>query len=408
MTNTLDMSTNLDTVAPVRATADTAVAVAESLAPLIAARSGDYERNRSVPASTTTLLREAGMFSLTLPRALGGLEVHPRTMVDCVERIAWADSSVGWVVMIGQGSGFLGWAGAECGREVVDRSPDPVLACSLAPQGVGRIAAGLERGAEDAFDLTGHWTFNTGCHQADWFMLSFLVERPEDAGKAFTWGHDTVRFALVHRDDVLVNDSWRVMGLKGSGSDDVVVRDITVPRSRTFNPFFERGAHDGPLYRMSYFSYMMTMMSGYQLGVARRVVEEFRSIVEQGLCGARADDPVVQVVLLRVQSQLRAAQLLVADAVDNAWDEVMSAESTRPVTRALVAAAAQHAQRTAHDIVVSAVEHLGPDILDEDQPLQRCWRDLTASAQHIAFALATERRMARTVLGLEQRMLHLV
>lgn len=392
----------------VRATADTAVAVAESLAPLIAARSLEYERARRIPVAVTELLRESGMFALTLPRALGGLEVHPMTMVECVDRIAWADSSVGWVIMIGQGSGFLGWAGRQCGADIVARTPDPILACSLAPQGVGRVAVGVPAGGEQSFTLTGRWTFNTGCHGADWLILAFLVQRPEDEGKPFTWGHNTVRFAVVHRDDVSIGDDWRVMGLKGSGSDAVTVTEVVVDRANTFSPFFEPGEHDGPLYRMSYFSYMMTMMAGYQLGVGRRAIEELRVAAESGQDGLSITDPLVGVALLRAESSLRAARLLVRDAVDALWAEVTTAGAGDPVTRARVAAATQHAQRTAHDIVSAALAMAGPGAVEESSVLQRCWRDLTAAAQHIAFAIATERRMARAALGQESRMLHLV
>lgn len=392
----------------VRATEQTAVAVAESLYEAISARSADYERNRSVPASITDLLRQSGLFALTLPRELGGLEVHPQTMIDCVDRIAYADSSVGWVVMIGQGSGFLGWANRQCGRDVIAGAPDPIIACSLAPQGAGVTPAGAERGQEAEFRLSGHWTFNTGCRQADWLILSFLVQRPEDEGKPFTWGHDTVRFAVIPRAAATINDSWRVMGLKGSGSDDLEVHDVVVPRTHTFSPFFEPGEYDRPLYRMSYFSYMMTMMAGYQTGVAHRVIDEVHRLAERGEAGLDLSDPLVATYLLRAESSLQAARLLIRDAVDRLWAEVSRGTPGAPVSRARVAAAAQHGQRTAHQIVSDAIGLAGPGAAVDGTPLQRCWRDLTAAAQHIAFALATERRMARTVLGQEQRMLHLV
>lgn len=380
------------------------VAAARGLGARISAHSERYERERTIGMDTAELMRSAGLFSVSLPAALGGLEAPPTAMVEVIEAISAADGSAGWTLMVGQGAGFLGWASKECGEAVVAATPDPIVACSLAPMGAGRVPVGAVRGREDEFTLSGNWTFNSGCRQADWYVMAFMIERPEDVGKPVSWGHDTVRFAVVPADEVRINDSWHVMGLKGTGSEDVTITDVVVPRARTFSPFFEKPGHAGPLYRFSYFSYMMTMMAGYQLGLGRRVIDEFSRYIG---AGTQTDDDI-DVALLRAEAALGAARLLMFDAVTALWDQVCSGAAADPVLRARISAACQHAHRTADELIDDLLRRCGPDVMQQDHVLQRCWRDMKASAAHIAYSLATERRMARAAVGREQRTLHLV
>ena len=69
--------------------------------------------------------------------------------------------------------------------------------------------------------VSGHWSFNSGCDHAEWLLLGCKQEKGEPA------------LALLHKSEYRVlENSWNVMGLKGTGSKDVVVDNVVVPCNR--------------------------------------------------------------------------------------------------------------------------------------------------------------------------------
>jgi indole-3-acetate monooxygenase len=380
---------------------------ARDLAAELAATAAETERARTVPRETVERLRDAGLFSLTLPRVLGGAETDPHTVLEVIEEVSWADPSVGWALMIGQSSGFLGWATVDTGRAVVAATPDPVIACALAPMGVGNVLSAEVAGtaAEPVYRLEGRWAINSGCRHADWFIAAFAMKQ---AGvDTPSWGEDFVRFAVLPADRVRVLDTWAVSGLRGSGSDDVLISGVDVPRSMTFSPFFEAAEHDGPLYKLSYFAFLMMMMGGFSVGLARRALAEVTALARAGT-GVRIEDPDVHVELWRLDNDRLAARLLLHDAAAAVWREVRADGVARAETRARFAGAVQLSQRVAERVVDWAYRAAGPVALRDEHPLQRCWRDIHAAGAHIAFSLTAERRMARVVYEGERSMQYMI
>src|SRR4051794_31300268 len=66
---------------------------ARALRPQILAAAAAIERDRCLPPALVQALVDAGLFRLTVPRALGGAEVDPLTLADVVEELASADAS---------------------------------------------------------------------------------------------------------------------------------------------------------------------------------------------------------------------------------------------------------------------------------------------------------------------------
>jgi indole-3-acetate monooxygenase len=369
---------------------------AREFATTLLAGAADTEHARTPDRGVVEAMRAAGLFSLTLPRTLGGAEADPQTVMSVVEEISWADASVGWALMIGQSSGFLGWGSHELGRRIVERTPDPLIACALAPMGDGTIltAETGDGAGEPVYRINGRWAINSGCRHADWFIAAFA--KKQEGVDSPSWGEDVVRFAVIPAADVTVLDTWHVLGLRGSGSDDVEIHDVDVPHSMTFSPFFEPGEHDGPLYRLSYFAFLMMMMGGFSTGVSRRAIDEVVALAaEPG--GPDLADTDTQVELWRLDTERRAARLLLHDAAATVWDEAKRLGRASPEARARYAGAVQHSQRTAERVVDGALAIAGSVALRDDHPLQRAWRDIHASGAHLAFGLVVERRMARVV-----------
>jgi alkylation response protein AidB-like acyl-CoA dehydrogenase len=383
---------------------------AREIASEITSRSAEIESAGTLPGDLVDRLRDAGLFSMALPPELGGGGASAATIVSVVEEISRADAAAGWSVLIGQSSGFLGWLDPAAGAQIVAKTPRPLVAGSMAPTG-SATATAHDPGASPAYDLSGRWSFNSGCRHADWILVAFFLRDGQGPPRMSPSGQPMMRFGLVPATEARILDTWKVMGLRGTGSEDLAIEGARLTHDWTFDPFFEPPTHDGQLYRLSFYSFLMTMMAGFPLGVARRALDEFsRSAQRRSRLGTRhslAEDPMVQVRYLRAANSLRAARLLVFDAIEQAWDEAATGTPS-PQVRARLAGAVQHAQRVCTEVVEWVLHTSGGSAIYDSSPLQRCWRDINAAGQHIAFGAETERRMARVELGVEEHLLHLV
>lgn len=379
------------------ATALRPLTAAKALAGAVTAFAARAETERTLPAELVERLREAGLFALGLPRALGGLESPPGELIPVIEAVSRADASAGWSVLIGNTSAFLAWLDPAAARAIVDRTPSPVLAGSMAPLGTGEL---VEDGT--AYRVTGRWPFSSGCRHADVLMGGFVVT--EGGRPVIRDGRPLMRVGFFLPDQVTVHDTWHVAGLSGSGSHDVAVTEAVVPVGRTAVPYSEPSHHPGPLYRLSPYNVLMVLFAGFPLGVAARALDELTVLATgKQRVGARETllaDPLVNTDLVAATAALNAARAGVHAVADEVWRTVESGRELTPRLRAELAAATIHAFDVGRDIVSRAFRQAGASALFDDSPLQRCLRDLHAAGQHIAFSADSRERLARTWFGL--------
>src|SRR5262245_37393438 len=143
--------------------------VARELAPVFSARATDGEAARTMPPDLVARARAAGLFSIAVPRSLGGLELDPLTVVGVVEEISRADGSAGWTVLIGNATAFFAWLEPAVTKDLLGDEPGVVSTGVFAPSGRA-VPAGDGR-----LLLDGRWSFNSGCVHADWFQTGCMV-----------------------------------------------------------------------------------------------------------------------------------------------------------------------------------------------------------------------------------------
>jgi alkylation response protein AidB-like acyl-CoA dehydrogenase len=372
------------------------LAAAQELADEIAGSARRSESARALPDTLVGRLREARLYSMCLPKALGGLESGPRVICDVIEELSRADSATGWNVLIGNTSAFLAWLDPDTAAAMVERTPEPILAGSMAPLGKGEVVEG-------GFQVSGQWPFASGCANADWLMGGFVVTEG-GAPRRLPSGAPEMRVAFFPADQLSIVDTWHVAGLLGTGSHDVRAQEVHVPAERTAVPFFEGARQPGPLYQLSPYNVLMVLLAGFPLGTARRALDELIVLATGKVrAGARApliEDPLVTTRVLAAEASLHAAREGVRAAFTDAWATLESGRGLEPRQRAAIAAATIHAFDVGRAIVDEAFHAAGASALYDDHPLQRCLRDLHAAGQHIAFSADARGRLSRTLLGL--------
>lgn len=360
----------------------------EALGPRIAARAAEIEAARRLPADLAGELAAAGLFRMAVPRALGGLEVPPATLLAAIEGIAAADASVGWCVMIGTTSGIVSAYLPQAEARVIYGDPLGITGGVFAPMGKAEVEG-------DGYRLSGRWSWASGSVNCQWLMAGAMVARD---------GKPEARMFLLPAAQVQLHDTWHVAGLSGTGSGDMSIDNRFVPATRSVSLMTDRPWATGPLYAFPVFGLLALGISAVMLGNARAALADFavlaRAKTPQGSRRSLAERAQVQADYAKAEAALSAARALLEQTVATAWEQAQKGGLDTAI-RARLRLAATHAARTSADVVRTMYDLGGGSSVFLASPLQRRFRDGHVGTQHAMVAPATYELAGRVLLGLE-------
>jgi 3-hydroxy-9,10-secoandrosta-1,3,5(10)-triene-9,17-dione monooxygenase len=350
------------------------------LLPTLRDRAQETEDLRRIPDENIKGLLDTGFFRLLQPRRYAGLEASPVDFYRGVRMIASACGSTGWVSsVLGVHPWQLGLYDDRAQQEVWGADPATLISSSYAPMGRATPVDG-------GFTFSGRWSFSSGCDHAQWVFLGGLVIGEEGSPVDF-------RTFLLPRADYDIEDVWDTIGLRGTGSNDIIVKDVFVPDYRTLS-FMDTGrcygpgqaVNDAPLYRLPFASVFSCSISTPILGMAQGAYEAYVDWTRQRVrasTGAKAvDDSFNQIRIAESAAQLDAA---VAAIDRNLADELSHVERGEKIPMALrVRTRRDQVDATAAGIaaVDRLFESAGGRALRSGTPIQRFWRDAHAGRVH--------------------------
>ena len=294
--------------------AEAVLAGITELLPVFRQRAQEAEDGRVVPAESVKALAETGFFRLLQPASFGGLEADPVTFFTAVRLIASACGSTGWVAsVIGVHPWQLALFPPQAQRDVWAADPATRMSSSYAPTGKAtRVKGDGEAGG--GYRLDGRWSFSSGCDHASWVLLGGIVLDDEQKPVDFCT-------FLLPASDYTIDDVWDTVGLRGTGSNDIVVDGAFVPEHRSLSfTHVTRCAcpgqelNTGALYRIpfgSIFSYAITTpIIGMATGAYEAHVAYQRGRVRASYVGQKAaEDPFGQVRIAEAAALLDGAWL---------------------------------------------------------------------------------------------------
>ena len=373
------------------------VAAAQSLAPAVHAAADEAERTRQTPPALAAALTEAGIYQMYLPRSVGGPETPPLVAFRVVEELSQADGSVGWCAMIASAVSLnVGRLPPEVGRELAGAPADFRGAGSARVGGRCREVAG-------GYQVKGRWNFASGIQNANWLNCT-CVMMDGDTPRQTASGTPVLRVAWVPREQVTIVDTWSVMGMRGTGSQDFTVDDVFVPARRSFLAD-DPPAETGPLYdRRAWYVTLWTPTAANALGIARGAIDSLAELATTEASTLSTallrDRPMVQARIGEAEAIISAARAYVFDAVGQVWDTVCAgkAPSDRPIAQARLALVhAMHESVRAVDKVFHAA---GTNAIYTRHPLERAFRDVHVAVQHGAALPGYFKSAGKVLLGL--------
>ncbi|MBA0126540.1 flavin-dependent monooxygenase [Haloechinothrix sp. YIM 98757] len=353
------------------------------LLPVIRERADASDRARRVPAETIRELAEAGVFRMLQPSRYGGRERDPVSFYEVVRAVAAACPSTGWVASV---LGIHPWQLAlfpdEAQRDVWADDPDTLVSSSYAP--TGKLTE-----VDGGYELSGRWSFSSGCDHASWALLGGL--RMGDDGAPVDY-----LTTLVPRGEYRIEDVWHVVGLSGTGSNDIVIDKTFVPAHRAYSATEQtqlrgpgQAVNPAPLYRLPFgtvFTYSITApIVGAAQGAYDAHIERMRERVRLSYGSQRvAEDPFAHVRVARAASEIDAAALQMDRNVSEELSYAVAGEDI-PMSLRL---RARRDQVRATERAIQAIELLfdnsGGHSLSCGNPIERHWRDVHAGSVHVA------------------------
>ncbi|MFL4970450.1 MAG: acyl-CoA dehydrogenase family protein [Xanthobacteraceae bacterium] len=360
-------------------TAEELVARARALAPRLRERAVAAERDRNIPLESVQEYIDAGLMRTIMPKRWGGYEHDHEVAFDIAIELgkSTCGSSAWCLNYLSDHAGILAHFPDEAQHEVWSKDADACIATSAAPTGKAETAPG-------GYRLNGQWSWASGIRHSQWIMIGGLVFRPGE-------DHPDMRLFLVPTASLKLLDTWFCAGLRGSGSNTVACDDVFVPEHRSVSFSTLRDAHSpgseintSPIYRTPFIAVHTYALLGPSLGLARGAYAEFVQWTRQRYLTytqlAIAQHVPVQMKIAEIAAEIDAAELLARRALATACRDYagMTIE-----TRVLLRRDFTHAMRMLRDAMDALIKISGSSGLMDNNPVQRCWRDVHAISSHV-------------------------
>ena len=386
------------------APADELLARAMALGPVLRQRAQDCEQLRRLPAETIADFAAAGFFDILKPRRHGGAELDPLVFLRVCIEIARHCGASAWVLAI---VGIHNWRLAlfpdPAAAEVWSGNgkPSPLIAASTPPSGKATRVPG-------GFRISGRWPFASGVDHCGWAFLAAKVPVGTEGRAALQY------LFLVPRSDFEIEDDWHVAGLKGTGTNTILVADAFVPDHRASSEADTArlrrdpaSSNDGPLYGYPWGLMLAYAIAAPAIGMAGAAIDYYVGSVRERLAGAGPDaagNPHANLLIANCRTMLDCAEAKFTENLEELGQAARAGTEPSLDLRARCRWEASWIAGCCASQVDAVFGASGVGALFDQHPLQRLFRDIHALKAHrIMNAELTGENFGRLQVGLSNR-----
>lgn len=351
-------------------------------------RRDEFTEQGYVPRDFIDLLKKACIYRASTPSRFGGEPLPPARFLERIEAISQVDPATGWVASFGSALTYFAALPLATQEEIYADGPDVCFAGGLFPMQEPEVVPG-------GYRCTGVWQFASGCAGADILGVG-LRGGPESQDRPVT--------ALVRPEQATIVANWDVAGMKATGSNEVHLDGVVVPRECTF----VRGGPpmiDEPLNRYPAMAYAAQVLAVTTLGAARAALDYSRevgsartSIVGGAAKGAR---PSYQLGLGQAEAKLRSARAFFYEQTEVCWQLAENGDPIDDAAKALLRLATTNVAHVGREVVLAAYDLAGTGAIYRHHPLQRYLQDALVPAQHAMLQTNTIEAAGAVLLGAE-------
>lgn len=382
-----------------RVTKQELVTRAAAIASTLGSRALDAEEQRRLPDATIQDFADAALYQILVPHRWGGHELDFGTLADVTREVGRGCTSSSWLLgFYGLHNWMLCLLPEEAQSEVFADRPFALAPATFAPNGTATTADG-------GFELSGRWSWGSGVMHADWVMVAGRVESTNGPG---------LRVFLVPIDDVEIDDVWFTSGMRGTGSNDIVIKHAFVPAHRTVS-FLDilngttpgAALHSSSIFRWPLVPMLALAASAPALGTAEALLDRFSERVRDRVIAytsgeVQKDRPAAQIRLGTATAHVWSARALFDDAIGELERLVSEGVQLDAAARTKYRLIASHVVNLSRLSITMLSEASGGSAHMMDSPFQRALRDVNTLAGHVIFDYdATAELFGRVQVGLD-------
>ncbi len=368
----------------------------QALAPLLRENAERANAERRVPAENIEALKDAGFFLALQPRAWGGFELDPQDFFAMQMSIAESCMSTAWASGIVSVHAFqLALMDERAQRDVWGEDIHTRVSSSYAP--MGKVEA-----VEGGFKFSGRWGWSSGCDHCTWVLLGGIL--PDGTYRTF----------LVPNSDYRIEDTWHSMGLRGTGSNDIVVEDAFVPDYRThkqsdgFNGTNPGVTEDSAaLYHLPWAQLFIRVVSTPAIGAARDALALYTELVKTKASGDMtklAGDTSTQARIAEARNTIEEMTAVMNTNFDRMLVAVRSGTPIPLEDRVLYRYQASLVIEKSIEVVDSLFSSAGGSSVFEGSAIQQRFLDIHTARAHVANNPTTfERNLGAVELGADNK-----
>lgn len=358
------------------------IASARALAPKLAERAAAADREGRVTKEIVEEMDRAGLFRVLQPRRWGGYELDPRVFYTVQMELARGCMSTAWMFgVVGVHPWQLSLFPEQAQQDVWSRDNGTRIASTYMPTGKAEPVEGGWR-------FSGRWSFSTGVEHCEWIFLGGLLPKKDGSGAL---EHATF---LLPRSDFRVEENWDVIGLRGTGSHDIVVENVFVPEHRTHrtNDHSDAGCpgretNPGWLFRIPFTQVFQRAVSTACIGALEGAIDAFRAraATHVGKHGNKtAEDVNSQQAVTEAMMAADQLRLVLFRNYARIVDCAKTGERMPVEERLMQRAQAAAVPKLCFERVNEMLRCCAASGVFKNNPIERIFRDMATGRGHIA------------------------
>jgi len=355
------------------------VARASALVPLIREHAAETSEARRVAPEVMKALEDADLFNLFVPKRFGGHGTNMTTAVQTIAEVARGDGSTAWAVSLLNVCTWFATTFSDQAQEEIFGANPRAKVCGIFTPG-----SKSER-VDGGYLVSGRWPYSSGSFAADWATLGIGIDVAE--------GEDPRALAAIPASAWTIEPTWYVTGMKGSGSDTIVVEDHFVPDHRVQRFENMREARyltshsDDQNSHMAFIAVAALILVAPQLGLARHALERTRAglpekPVAYSVYTQAKNSPTHQLGVAAAATKFHQAELMMKAACL----DIDSCASDRRLPTMEVRGRIRNDTGVVAELVKDGIDSLltanGAGSFADANTMSRIWRDAEIAGRH--------------------------
>ncbi|MBJ9984798.1 acyl-CoA dehydrogenase [Acinetobacter sp. S40] len=351
---------------------------------------GEFDNQAYVSQDIIDKLKQIGVYRALVPKRFGGNEWSPKQFCELIEQLSKADGSVGWVASFGMSPAYLGSLPEATLEQLYKDSPDIVFAGGIFPPQPAEITdAGVV--------VNGRWKFSSGCMGADIVGVGISPQKDNEA-------QGLPRMAVMPANKAQIAMTWDTVGLKGTGSHDLVVKDVLVAKEWTFVRG-EPSKLPEPFFKYPSLSLATQVLTVVGIGVAAAAIEEFQKLApgKSSITGGAeiASRPVTQYEFAQAEAEFKAARVWFYDTMQIVWNEVLAGRTPAVEQISDMRLSCTHVARVCARVTRKIQMLAGMTAIYTHNPFSRFVNDTNVVTQHAFMGDATLQNASLVSFGMK-------